>query len=86
MIHVVAFPFLTYWNWMKIHKLDAGVLEVYGKKTVLVREKYQPSVCDLLRNRVLALGWSDGLASWASSVGGKCFIRPAAAELVLNGT
>lgn len=30
--------------------------------------KYWPSVCDLLRKRVLALGWSDGLASWASSL------------------
>lgn len=30
-------------------------------------EKHLPSVCDLLRKRVLALGWSEGLASWASS-------------------
>lgn len=31
-------------------------------------DEYWPSVCDLFRKRVLALGWSDGLASWASSV------------------
>ena len=35
-------------------------------------EKYRPSVWDLLRKRVLALGWSDGFSSWASSVGSKC--------------
>lgn len=37
------------------------------KNQTIFKEKNWPSVCDLLRKRVLALGWSDGLASWASS-------------------
>lgn len=68
MVQVVAFSLLAHWKKKQKRHLGMGIAMIFIKQQQMLSLQFSPSDWDLLRKRVLALGWSDGLASWARSV------------------